>query len=397
MRIGLLSDTFLPVVDGVGRVTVAYANTLARMGHEVTVCTPAYDTGHRGAFPYEIVDYWGMKVPTYPQYRTGSPALDAHYRRRMEQIGLDIVHAHSPFASGTEALRLAKQREIPAVITFHSKYYDDFLKATRSESVAKALVARVVRLYKRYDEVWALSNPSGEVLREYGYKGPMHVMPNGAEPRETTPEKIAEVSGRFGLGDWPVFLFVGQINWKKNLLRILEAASILKNDNPGFRLVFAGMGQDMDALKHKIAELGLSDQAVLTGMISDVPTLDALYARAALFTFPSLYDNFAMVIREAAMMGTPSAVVEGSCSAESIVDGVNGYFCRDDAQSLRGVMRRVLENPQEAREIGRKARQTIPIPWDTVMRDVVARYEYLIRRKQELHGFCGVPGQTKDS
>ena len=48
MNIGLMSDTFLPVVDGVGRVVVAYASTLPKLGHQVTVSAPMYDTGHRG-------------------------------------------------------------------------------------------------------------------------------------------------------------------------------------------------------------------------------------------------------------------------------------------------------------------------------------------------------------
>ena len=131
MRIAQVTDTFLPVVDGVGRVAVAYAETLAKLGHEVTVSAPLHDTGHRGGFPYELVDYTGFKVPTAPQYKTGSPIMDDHYRRRMAMLDFDIVHAHSPFASGREALRLAKERDIPQVATFHSKFYDDFLKITK--------------------------------------------------------------------------------------------------------------------------------------------------------------------------------------------------------------------------------------------------------------------------
>ena len=60
MRIAQVTDTFLPVVDGVGRVVVAYAETLAKMGHEVTVSAPMYNTGHRGGLLYELVDYTGF-------------------------------------------------------------------------------------------------------------------------------------------------------------------------------------------------------------------------------------------------------------------------------------------------------------------------------------------------
>ena len=107
LRIGEFTDTFLPVVDGVGRVVQAYAETLSAMGHQVTVVAPMYDTGTRGGFPYELVDFIGTSIPGLRQYKLGEAMLDAHYRRRIRMVSLDIVHAHSPFTAGSEALRLA--------------------------------------------------------------------------------------------------------------------------------------------------------------------------------------------------------------------------------------------------------------------------------------------------
>ena len=386
MRIGLMTDTFLPVVDGVGRVVVAYANTLSNLGHEVTVSVPLYDTGYRGGYPFELVDYKGFKVPTSPQYKTGIAVLDSHYKKRMDMVRLDLVHSHSPFASGREALRLARQRCIPLVSTFHSKYYDDFLKATRSKTIAKAMLSSIVNYYDKCDEVWAVSKLSAEVLKEYGYKGESHVMTNGTQQRQTTPEVIKEAVERYGLGDLPVLLFVGQINWKKNILRILEAAAMLQQTNPNFKLVLAGQGPDSEAIVKKAGSLGLTKQLVMTGMISETRMLDALYARANLFVIPSLYDTFSLVIREAAAMKTPSVAIRGSCAAECIEHGVNGFLCQDNKESLYAVILETLEDPARTRAIGEQAYKTIPVPWEDVLTQAVARYEYLI----EHH--AGIPG-----
>lgn len=386
MRIGLMTDTFLPVVDGVGRVVVAYANTLSNLGHEVTVSVPLYNTGYRGGYPFELIDYKGFKVPTSPQYKTGIAVLDSHYKKRMDMVRLDLVHSHSPFASGREALRLARQRCIPLVSTFHSKYYDDFLKATRSKTIAKAMLSSIVNYYDKCDEVWAVSKLSAEVLKEYGYKGESHVMTNGTQQRQTTPEVIKEAVERYGLGDLPVLLFVGQINWKKNILRILEAAALLQQTNPNFKLVLAGQGPDSEAIVKKAGSLGLTKQLVMTGMISETRMLDALYARANLFVIPSLYDTFSLVIREAAAMKTPSVAVRGSCAAECIEHGVNGFLCQDNKESLYAVILETLEDPARTRAIGEQAYKTIPVPWEDVLTQAVARYEYLI----EHH--AGIPG-----
>ena len=386
MRIGLMTDTFLPVVDGVGRVVVAYANTLSNLGHEVTVSVPLYNTGYRGGYPFELIDYKGFKVPTSPQYKTGIAVLDSHYKKRMDMVRLDLVHSHSPFASGREALRLARQRCIPLVSTFHSKYYDDFLKATRSKTIAKAMLSSIVNYYDKCDEVWAVSKLSAEVLKEYGYKGESHVMTNGTQQRQTTPEVIKEAVERYGLGDLPVLLFVGQINWKKNILRILEAAAMLQQTNPNFKLVLAGQGPDSEAIVKKAGSLGLTKQLVMTGMISETRMLDALYARANLFVIPSLYDTFSLVIREAAAMKTPSVAVRGSCAAECIEHGVNGFLCQDNKESLYAVILETLKDPARTRAIGEQAYKTIPVPWEDVLTQAVARYEYLI----EHH--AGIPG-----
>ena len=95
LRIGQFTDTFLPVVDGVGRVALAYSETLCKMGHQVTVVAPMYDTGYRGGYPFELVDYQASGVPGLKQYKAGEAPWDPHYRKRMRMIPLDIVHAHT--------------------------------------------------------------------------------------------------------------------------------------------------------------------------------------------------------------------------------------------------------------------------------------------------------------
>ena len=166
MNIGLLSDTFFPIVDGVGRVVFSYANSIAKAGHECYVVAPMADTGYRGGYPFELVDFYARNLPLQKQYQTGIPLFDAHYDARMSMIPLDIVHAHSPFIAGQEAVRLAKKRNIPLVGTFHSKYYDDFYQLMKREALADLGVKFVVSFYEKCNEVWTVSQNSAETLRE---------------------------------------------------------------------------------------------------------------------------------------------------------------------------------------------------------------------------------------
>ncbi len=383
LRIGQFTDTFLPIVDGVGRVAYAYADTLSKMGHQVTVVAPMYDTGYQGGFPFQLVDFKGRSFPGFKQYRLGEAVWDSHYRRRMRMISLDLIHSHSPFHSGSEAVRLAYLRKLPLVATFHSKYYDDFLKATKSESIAKMGTKFVVNFYNRCDEVWTVNKNSADVLREYGFEGEIQIIPNGATLRSVHPSDIDEVSRRWNLGDDPVILFVGQMDWKKNILTVLEACAKMKKAGKTFRLLLAGQGLDMAKIDQKIHDLNIQDRSQMLGHISDTSLLDALYARASVFAFPSLYDTSALVVREAAVMGTPAVMVKGSTAAEIIHDRENGFLCENDPKDLARVISGVLEDPDLLARAGEKARETIPVPWETIMETVVERYTRLVALGKE--------------
>lgn len=382
LRIAQMTDTFLPVVDGVGRVALAYAQELCALGHEVSVVTPLYDTGHRGGLPFEIIDFLAYKVPTANQYRTGPAIADAHYRKRISQVQLDIVHAHGPFSTGREALRIARQRKIPLIASFHSKYYDDFLKATKSESIAKLAVSSILSFYEKCDQVWAVSEPTADVLRSYGFQGPVQVMPNGVSLREAKQEDIARLQEGWPIGEDPVLLFVGQMNWKKNILRILEACAVLHAQEQRFHLVFAGQGPDEEEIRQKAEELGIQDHCLFMGHVADAGILDALYHSASLFCFPSLYDNAPMVVREAAVMGTPSVLVRGSDAAVVVEDGVNGFLCEDQSEDLARVIQQALSDPERLQAIGKAAQQSIPVPWHQIMLQVAEAYAQAIWEAQ---------------
>lgn len=376
MRIVQFSDSFLPIMDGVGNVVYQYALNMGARGHESYVVAPQTDTGYRGNFPFEIVDYIGMPLFRMKSYTIGMPALDMHCQNRLNAIEADIVHVHSPFVAGQAGLTYGQKNHLPIVGTFHSKYYDDFLQVTGMELLAKVGVKHVVNFYEKCDEVWAVSASSADTLRGYGYQGDIRVMPNGTDIRPLSEEKAREVIEQYGLaGEAPVLLFVGQVNWKKNLRRVLEACAKLETP---FSLVIAGQGPHEKEVRQLAEKLGIADRAVFTGHIADPDALNALYRRADLFLFPSIYDNSPLVVREAAAMGTPSVTVHGSSAAECITDGENGLLCEDDSDDLARVVRDALADPDALRRMGQRAHDTIPIPWTKLVDDVLERYQALL-------------------
>ena len=385
LKVGLFCESFLPVIDGVGRVVHAYARYLDGMGHEVTVAAPMYASGHDAESRFRPVTWRSFSVPRARLYRIGFSSLDAGYRKRIGKIDLDIVHAHSPFSAGSAAHHVAKRLGVPLVYTFHTKFYEDFHKATRSRAIAGAAARFVARYMRRCDEVWAVSEGAAKVIRDYGFAGPVRVMPNGADLHLKDEGAARTAVERFGLGHAPVLLYAGHLDWKKNILLILNACGRLHKEGFAFQLVLAGQGKDAEAIQRKARELGFADHLVMTGHLTDTALLDGLYQSAALFVFPSVYDTAGMVVREAAVMGTPSVLIRGSSAAEGVLHEQNGFLCDNDPESLAQVIRSALSDPAKLAAAGRRARETIPLAWSSVMKDVEKQYERVIAEYREKH------------
>lgn len=379
MIIGQFCETYPPALDGVGRVMLAYCQTLSRMGHRALYIAPR-DAAGSSTPGLETLLYPSIPIPGEP-YRVGIPALSSAFRRTARTMPFDIVHAHTPFFAGRAARRIARKRNIPLVATFHSKYYDDFYRATHSRRLSLWALKYVVAFYNTCDEVWAVNDKTADVLRQYGYKGPVITMPNGTDPQSVDEETYHRTLARWPLREGvPTLLFVGQMDVKKNPHLILRACALLRDEGRDFQLVMAGAGQDLERLKALAVSLGLQDRVLFTGFVAQREAILSLCQRADLLVFPSVYDNAPMVVREAAAMGTPALLVRGSCSAEGVTHGDNGFLCEADPASIAAG---IVEALPEAARAGLRARDTIPIPWSVLMEHVLERYQRLIDQRTE--------------
>lgn len=380
MIIGELTETYPPMLDGVGRVCWAYCTELEKAGHTTYYIAPKVP-GLEEIPDLKTILYKSLQIPGQ-NYRLGVPDWSIEFRKQIREIPFDILHIHSPFLSARVAFEIQKEHpQVPVVATFHSKYYDDALKITHSKAISNRIVNLVLNVYNKCDAVWAVNNETAGVLRAYGYKGKIDIAANGTDVHEIDYDRACEARSRLGIADGkPVLLFVGQISRKKNIHSILQACGILKRQGKDFVLLLAGEGPDRTNLERLAQEEDLEDRAAWLGFIRNGDQLSSLYAMADLFVFPSLYDNAPMVVREAAANGTASVLVRGSCSAEGIVDGVNGFLCEDSPEDIA---RAISEGLMNAEKAGQEARRTIPQPWSKIMTDVMRKYEFLIDQKNK--------------
>lgn len=373
MIIGEYCDVFPPEIDGVGTVVKNY---VTHMNDGQNNCLYIAPKPKESLETDEIpaLNYASVPLPK-EAYRLGLPFIDVNYLWNVSKISFDLVHAHSPFTAGTEAIRMAQFRHIPLVGSFHSKYYDDFYSKTKSKVISKQGVEIILHFYNRCDEVWTVNESTADVLRDYGFKKEVIVMPNGTDLWYPSEEQKQRAAQQLQIHSPYTLLFVGQHNFKKNIRHILEAIAICAKQRDDFTMVFVGQGPDAEKIRELVIRLGLIDRVIFAGQIMDRELLMGVYAKADLLVFPSLYDNAPMVVREAAAAGTPSLVVRGACAAEGITDGDNGFLCEDEPEDIARCINEALKS---AAEVGVRARQTIPLAWSSVTKLALKRYKDLV-------------------
>lgn len=111
--------------------------------------------------------------------------------------------------------------------------------------------------------------------------------------------------GKFGI-EGSYFLFVGTLEPRKNLSRLLEAYSSLDSQVRGqYKLVIAGgKGWGNEDLASLVRALNIYDSVILTGYVSD-QELATLYSHAVFLAMPSLYEGFGLPLVEAMSFGVP--------------------------------------------------------------------------------------------
>jgi glycosyltransferase involved in cell wall biosynthesis len=372
-------DSFFPIIDGVCTTIQNYAYWITKEHGECPVVAPYVPEENDSGFIYPIYRFASVNSIVRRPYRIGVPTLDLQFNMAMEQLAPDIVHAHSPFTAGDEALRMARRLNVPLVATFHSKFYDDFLECTKSSTIANFAVRYAVKFFEKADSVWAVNSPTADTLREYGYQGDIEIMPNGCDFTEPeNPEPVINmINEKFGLAaEEKIFLFVGQQIWQKNLRTLLDAFVLLGKTNSE-RIIIVGEGTNFREIKAYAKTAGLENTVIFTDKIQDREILSGLYLRAHAFVFPSLYDNAPLVIREAAAMGCPSILIKDSNASENFTDGNEVFLCEDNAESLCAKIKETLNNPALYSKVSESCRQ-IAVPWREIVGRVVRRYEELI-------------------
>ena len=382
LNVCLINDSFPPAIDGVANAVTNYAQIINREYGRAAVVTPYYPDADDSAFAFPVIRYPSVDTTKAVGYRAGIP-FSPEVMNRLEGERFNIIHSHCPITSTILARSLRDRIHVPLVFTYHTKFDIDIANAVKSRLLREEAARLLVENISACDEVWTVSQGAGENLRKLGYQGDYLVMPNGVDfPRGRVPDAlVAQVTEGYDLpAGLPVFLFVGRMMWYKGIRIILDALKMLMDSGKDFRMVFVGTGNEKEEICSYSSARGLDAKVFFAPAIHDRNLIRAWYCRAHLFLFPSTFDTNGLVVREAAACALPSVLVGGSCAAENVQDGVNGFLIEENAASMAALLQKLCNESAPVKTVGENAARDLYLSWDSSVSAAVDRYQAVIEK-----------------
>jgi len=279
----------------------------------------------------------------------------------------DIVHSPNPAAvpPARQEQRLVVTVHDLAFLHFPSMYPRAWRVLYRLGLAATARRADAILAPSRNTAEDLLSRTKAEPAR-------IHVVPL-ATSLEIGTEDPTETLGRLKVPR-PYALFVGTLEPRKNLVRLVRAYRRVAATGLPHSLVLAGpMGWQPQPLLRELALPG-PGEIVLTGALSRTD-LDALYRGAGVFVYPSLYEGFGLPVLEAMARAVPTVTSNASSLPEVTGDAALGV----DPRSVREIahaIETVLSDGNLADRLGAKGRARAErFSWDETARQTLNVYE----------------------
>lgn len=370
MRIALVSEVFLPAVDGVVTRLRRTLEELPGSGDKVLMVAPAGGPDSYAGVP--VLGVRGLRVPLYPdgdgyppkRVALPGPALS----RALRAYRPDVIHAIQPVLLGVGAVAFARRNRIPLVASYHA-HLPSYAKLYRLGWLESAGWHYLRGLHNCAQVNLATSQATLDELRLHRVQR-LALWPYGVDLERFHPGQAeagwrARLSG--GRPDRLVLLYVGRLAKEKTVERLLEAVA----GRSDVSLAIVGDGPLRAEMERRFAGTATTFLGFLGG-----DDLVRAYASADVFVLPSETETLGMVTLEAHASGLPVIAAESPAARELVRHGVDGlrYDPRDPG-ALAAAVGRLAADPSLRQAMAAQARPAVSgATWGTATQTLRQHY-----------------------
>ncbi|MCH8748229.1 glycosyltransferase family 4 protein [Patescibacteria group bacterium] len=339
MKIALdVSDLCTDRADGTTRFTVELAKRLPALSekHDWLYLAPcdvaAKVAGRRSTLLPGQGKFTSFASP-WPKYWTQTRLPYDLYRYRPEVLFMPIQQL--PY------LRPGKMKTVAVIHDLAVHLYPDQFRY-KDWLLLHIFSAQAVRAA---DQIIAVSQATADdIARYYGREDNVHVIHHGVDHQQFyVPDKtergqsFKQLVKAYPSLNEPYLLFVGQIQPRKNIVRLVEAFEQLRAGGSKLNLVIAGgHGWLQQPIIERVKASVASKHILMTGRVPD-ELLPAFYWGAEVFVLPSLYEGFGMPLLEAMASGCPVVTSEVSSMPEVVGESAVKVDPTSSASIARGI------------------------------------------------------------
>lgn len=376
MNFTLVTETFLPEINGVSMTLGKLVDGLSNRGYNLTVVAPyRKDRETADIESYNLVMAPGLPIPRYSDLRFGLPA---HRKLRKLWSGErpDMIHIATEGPLGWSALRTAKRMGLKVVSSFHTNFHS-YGEHYGYGFVNKLVLKWMKDFHNKTLRTFVPSNDLIDQISSTGFKN-LSLFARGVDTELFGPHRrSASLREKWGANDnTPVALYVGRLAGEKNLKLVVSAFRRMQQHLPDLKLVLVGDGPERAAISRAYPE------AVFAGMQRG-EILAAHYASADCFLFASITETFGNVVTEAMSSGLPVLAYDYAAPGRFIESGQNGVLVPyNDAEAFASAATALAFEQKTWKSIGSAARKTmLPHSWDRIV-------DGYIREIQSLNELC---------
>jgi len=349
MRVGIFTESYPPLVNGVSTSILMLEHALTKLGHEVFIITVSdnkkdyvlENNGHILRLPsVNLANCYDYKMTSvYPIKAVNM----------IKKMNLDVIHSNVEFTVGIFARVVSEQLSIPLVHTYHTNWEDYTHYITKNKKILDDICKKLLKYLVVFFEdktVTELIVPSNKIYNlfkdKYKFTKNIHIIQTGIETSKFYKENfnqkdINSLKKKLGIKKKDfVVMTVSRLAKEKSVDRIINNHKELVKKYSNMKLLIVGDGPDIDKLKDEAKSLGVSDSVIFTGKVplSDIPIY---YQLGNVFVTASKSETQGLTVVEAISSSLPVLAVKDDSFVNSVIEDFNGFVFTDDEKYINSI------------------------------------------------------------
>lgn len=377
-RVAILTEAFLPKVDGVSKTAFLTLRYLQQTGREALVFAP--DIAPKAIGDSRVIPLPSLTIPAAPETHMALP--HPIIAKELSAFQPDLIQLFSPAAMSVSGMVMGRYLKVPVIANYQTDL-PGYMRQYGYSMLAWPMHLWLRHIHNGCHLTLVPSKTTEQELKSWGYRR-LRPWVRGVNTKRFTPLNYdPAMRQRLLNGRDPqalLVIYVGRLANEKRVDVLIDIAR-----TPGIALTIIGHGARRADLEALFSGTGTHFTGYLYG-----EELAKAFASADVFAFPGPNETFGQVIQEAMASGLPIIVGDEGAAKDLVTEGENGFICPLQPQAFAQAAQILRDQPHLLKRMSRKARQFAESrPWWRIMAQLEDYYREAIALNQRFNRIYG--------